>query len=187
MNPHLHCADFAVEQARDLFVLEFLKSAQQQHFAFFFRQHEQSFVQERCLLFAVFALAVVVQAASAASTVRPLTQAQRLAVIKVGAYHSGCPVLLSQLRVLTVRHWGFDGRAQSGQLVVNEKYAPALEMVFGKLFAMRFPIRHMRFSDTYGGPYPKDGPKGVPGQVMYDALRLEVDADAAAPREPGKP
>jgi rhamnogalacturonan endolyase len=34
--------------------------------------------------------------------------------------------------------------------------------------------------------YPKDTPKGVPGQVMYDALRLEVDPDAA-PKEPGKP
>jgi len=34
-------------------------------------------------------------------------------------WHPGCPVSLSQLRVLTVDHWGFDGRVHAGQLVVK--------------------------------------------------------------------
>src|SRR3546814_15983063 len=34
-------------------------------------------------------------------------------------WQPGCPVPLSQLRVLTVRHWGFDGRPHTGRLVVN--------------------------------------------------------------------
>ena len=37
------------------------------------------------------------------------------------------PVPLSQLRLLIVRHWGFDGRAHTGQLVVNRDVAAALE------------------------------------------------------------
>ncbi len=48
-------------------------------------------------------------------------------------WHKGCPVSLSQLRVLTIRHWGFDRRAHTGQLVVNEDVAAPLARVFLKL------------------------------------------------------
>src|SRR5262245_2325403 len=65
-------------------------------------------------------------------------------------WHAGCPVPLSQLRLLTVTHWGFDGRVHSGQLVVNEDAAAPLARVFRRLYELRFPIRHMRFADAYG-------------------------------------
>ena len=71
-------------------------------------------------------------------------------------WHSGCPVPLSQLRLLTVTHWGFDGHVHTGQLVVNEDAAAPLERVFRRLYALRFPIRHMRLSDIYG-KVPADG------------------------------
>jgi hypothetical protein len=67
-----------------------------------------------------------------------------------GAWRPGCPVALSDLRVLTVAHWGFDGRAHRGQLVVNERAAAPLAKVFRRLFRLRFPIRHLRFEDAYG-------------------------------------
>ena len=72
-------------------------------------------------------------------------------------WHPGCPVSLSQLRVLTVDHWGFDGRVHAGQLVVNEDAAASLERVFGRLYKLRFPIRHMRLTDAYGPSQPADG------------------------------
>ena len=65
-------------------------------------------------------------------------------------WHSGCPVPLSRLRVLTVRTWGFDGSAHPGQIVVNEKVAAPLSRVFRRLFELHFPIRHMRLDDAYG-------------------------------------
>jgi D-alanyl-D-alanine carboxypeptidase len=111
----------------------------------------------RFLFVFVLAVAVAVPAAYGASSIRPLTAAQRAAVTKSGHYHRGCPVGLSQLRVLTVRHWGFDRRAHTGQLIVNARYARGLKRVFAKLYSLRFPIRHMLLSDTYGGPYPKGG------------------------------
>ena len=111
----------------------------------------------RRVLAFVVALAVAVPTAGAAATIRPLTAAERSAVTKSGRYHRGCPVPLSQLRVLTVRHRGFDHRTHTGQLIVNAKYARGLKNVFAKLYALRFPIRHMRLSDTYGGRHPKDG------------------------------
>jgi len=91
-------------------------------------------------------------------SVRPLPPAVQ-AELTGTFWHAGCPVSLSQLRVLTVSHWGFDGRAHTGQLVVNEDAAAPLEGVFRRLYELRFPIRHMRLSDAYGGSaaHPVDG------------------------------
>jgi hypothetical protein len=74
-------------------------------------------------------------------------------------WHKGCPVPLSQLRLLTVSHWGFDGRVHTGQLVVNRTAAAPLARVFRRLYVLRFPIRHLRFADAYGpaSSQPADG------------------------------
>ena len=84
------------------------------------------------------------------SSARPLSPAQRSAVISADEWHRGCPTPLAALRVLTVSYRGFDGHTHSGQLVVNQAAVAPLRQVFARLFALRFPIRHMQFSDTYG-------------------------------------
>jgi hypothetical protein len=72
-------------------------------------------------------------------------------------WRPGCPVPLSDLRLLTVRHYGWDGKVTTGQLVVNKRFARPLVGVFERLYEERFPIRHMRFADQYGpGPEPRD-------------------------------
>jgi hypothetical protein len=70
-----------------------------------------------------------------------------------------CPAPLSQLRLLTVSHWGFDGKTHTGRLVVNRDVAVPLQTVFRKLYDLRFPIRHMQLDDMYGPKraYPADG------------------------------
>jgi hypothetical protein len=74
-------------------------------------------------------------------------------------WHPGCPVPLSQLRLLTVTHWGFDGRTHVGQLVVRDRAAAPLSRVFARLYALHFPIRHMLLADGYGpaASQPADG------------------------------
>jgi hypothetical protein len=54
---------------------------------------------------------------------------------------------------------GFDRRTHWGALVVNARVASALSRVFEQLYAMRFPIHHMQFGDTYGAlkNVPRDG------------------------------
>lgn len=81
------------------------------------------------------------------STVRPLSAALQQEL--TGRYwRPGCPVALSQLRVLTVRHWGFDGRVHTGRLIVNRDVANPLRGVFRRLYDVRFPIRYMQL-DIY--------------------------------------
>jgi hypothetical protein len=65
-------------------------------------------------------------------------------------WQPGCPVPLSGLRLLTVTHWGFDGRPHTGQLVVNRDVAAPLAKVFHRLYQLRFPIRHMKLGHLYG-------------------------------------
>jgi D-alanyl-D-alanine carboxypeptidase len=82
-----------------------------------------------------------------------LTQAQQHAIVAAGEWHRGCPVWMSQLRLLSYRYYGFDGQAHIGQIVVNQTVAHPLGTVFAKLYRMRFPIRDGAFSSVYG-PHP---------------------------------
>jgi hypothetical protein len=90
--------------------------------------------------------------------IRPLP-APLKATLEGGFWERGCPVPLSGLRLLSVRHWGFDGRTHVGQLVVNRDAAAPLAKVFRRLYALRFPIRHLRLADMYGprASRPVDG------------------------------
>jgi hypothetical protein len=92
------------------------------------------------------------------ASVQPLPAPMRSQLMK-DAWNKGCPVQLSNLRLLSFSQVGFDGETRIGQLVVNEDVARPLVGVFRKLHALRFPIRHVRFSDLYGPRklWPKDG------------------------------
>jgi len=83
------------------------------------------------------------------TSARPLTAAERADVISVGEWHSGCPVPLSGLRILTVPYWGWDDRAHTGTILVNAGSVAPLSTVFRKLYELRFPIHHMGFSYVY--------------------------------------
>ena len=83
------------------------------------------------------------------SSVRPLPEPLQ-ASLQGESWRPGCPVSLLQLRVITVSHWGFDGRVHEGQLIVNGDHAKPLTKVFRKLYDLKFPIRHMRLDDMYG-------------------------------------
>jgi hypothetical protein len=67
------------------------------------------------------------------------------------SYRPGCPVGPSQLRLLRVSHWGFDGKAHMGSIVVRATVARDVLSVFRRLYAQRFPIRRLRPIDAYRG------------------------------------
>lgn len=66
------------------------------------------------------------------------------------SWHHGCPVGFADLRLLTVSHWGFDGRRHRGRLVVNRDAAAAMLGTMRALYRLHFPIRQMRLVDAYG-------------------------------------
>lgn len=66
------------------------------------------------------------------------------------SWRPGCPVGFDDLRLLTVSHWGFDGRPKRGRLVVHRDAAAAMLRTMRSLYRLRFPIRRMRLVDAYG-------------------------------------
>lgn len=64
--------------------------------------------------------------------------------------HPACPSLDS-LRLLKLRHWGFDGASHEGELVVHATLAAEVLAIFERIFAARFPIQRMLRIDHYAG------------------------------------
>jgi hypothetical protein len=93
------------------------------------------------------------------SSAQPLPAPVRTQLKAGGFWHKGCPVGLSGLRILTVSHRGWDGRAHTGRLIVHARAAGPLSRAFRSLYGLHFPIRHMQIADFYGPRKgrPKDG------------------------------
>jgi hypothetical protein len=108
-------------------------------------------------------------ATTQATGVARLTQAQKQAIVAAHEWHRGCPVWLSQLRVLSYRYYGFDRQTHIGQIVVNAKVAHPLATVFAKLYRTRFPIRDGAFSSTYG-PQPDQSGDVTASMECRDAV-----------------
>ncbi len=70
--------------------------------------------------------------------------------IRGSSWHPGCPVGLGRLRLVEVTHWGFDGDAHRGRLVIDRREARDILRVMKRLFRLRFPIRRMELIDRYG-------------------------------------
>jgi hypothetical protein len=115
----------------------------------------------RVLALPVTILALVASQASQAGTeqyqysIRGLSKQLR-AELTPRFWREGCPVKLWNLRLLTVSHWGWDGKPTTGQLIVRHDVAAPLAKVFRRLYQLRFPIRHMRLEDMYGSTGDSD-------------------------------
>ncbi|MHB8060506.1 MAG: M15 family metallopeptidase [Gaiellaceae bacterium] len=81
------------------------------------------------------------------SSVSPLGAAFRA---QMTSWHKGCPVQPSELRLVRVSFWGFDGRAHSGRLIVQRSYVRPVIKALRTLYYKRFPIRRMRPVEAYG-------------------------------------
>lgn len=68
------------------------------------------------------------------------------AVLKRSTWTPACPLRRSRLRYLTVGFRGFDGRAHTGELLVNRSAATDLVRVFRTLFERGWPIEQMRIA-----------------------------------------
>jgi len=109
--------------------------------------------------FVVAAMLAALSAQAYHVSSQPLTATAKQELIASKHWYSKCPVPLSGLRLMTLTYWGFDGTVHTGQLVTNASSVAPLTTVFSKLYAMHFPIHHMKLSDAYGpvSVWPKDG------------------------------
>jgi hypothetical protein len=66
------------------------------------------------------------------------------------SWRPGCPVHISKLRLIELRHRGFDGDVHRGRLVVHRRHAGEILDVMRRLYRERFPIRRIELIDRYG-------------------------------------
>jgi hypothetical protein len=106
----------------------------------------------RIALLAVAALILVgaSSAVGAAPTFIGTVEPVRWADLRY-SYRAGCPVGPSELRTVTVSHWGLDGRPHVGRVVVAQRVAPGLVSVFRTLWRAKFPIRRLQPVSAYRG------------------------------------
>jgi hypothetical protein len=68
----------------------------------------------------------------------------------LSSWHKGCPVAISDLRLVRLSYWGFDARPHQGVLVLHRSYTRPVITALRKLYQGRFPIRRMRPVEAYG-------------------------------------
>ncbi|MFF3438475.1 M15 family metallopeptidase [Streptosporangium sp. NPDC002721] len=109
-------------------------------------------------LLCVTGIAAVTVAASPPVTPSPGTpQAFTATVTPVSpgqlrhSWRRGCPVGPDDLRMISMTHWGFDGRPHTGKMVINKSVAGQVVSVFRELYGQRFPIRRMQPVEAYKG------------------------------------
>jgi len=66
------------------------------------------------------------------------------------SWHAGCPVSLSDLRLVRARYWGFDGGPHTGRVIVNRDVAASMLAVLARLYRDHVAIRRMVPVDVYG-------------------------------------
>ena len=88
-------------------------------------------------------------------TVGPVTP--RIRARMGETWSPGCPVPLAGLRYLTLTFRGFDGRAHTGELVVNASVASDVVRVFHRLYDASYPIEEMRLPTTADLEAPPTG------------------------------
>ncbi len=64
-------------------------------------------------------------------------------VLARSTWVDGCPVEPEDLSYLTMSFWGFDGRAHTGEMIVNRSVAQDVITAFAAIFEARFPIEEM--------------------------------------------
>jgi len=66
------------------------------------------------------------------------------------SWHEGCPVGRSELRLVRVNYWGYDGYRYRGEIVVRDDIAGKTMSVFSALYRAELPLRSMYRVDRFG-------------------------------------
>lgn len=59
-------------------------------------------------------------------------------------------VRIGDLRYLKIKHWGFDEKEHTGEMLVNESIAEEVLRIFKELYNNKFPIYQMMLIEHYG-------------------------------------
>ncbi|MCP3922533.1 MAG: M15 family metallopeptidase [Desulfobacterales bacterium] len=67
------------------------------------------------------------------------------------SYKNRCPIKIKDLVYIKLKHWGFDGKAHNGELIVHKAVGDDIVGIFKDLFNAKFPIEKIHLIDKYKG------------------------------------
>jgi len=67
------------------------------------------------------------------------------------SFHENCPISLSNLRIVTIKHLGFDDNIYFGDLIVHKDVAFEVSLIFQELFEIKYPIKQIMPIEKYNG------------------------------------
>lgn len=85
----------------------------------------------------------------ASSSISKITPAVKKRMIEAKSWRKGCPVPLTKLRYLKLKHLNFKGKTVLGEMVVHKDIAKEVVTIFDKLYKIGYPIRQMRLVADY--------------------------------------
>ena len=65
------------------------------------------------------------------------------------SYKEGCPISLSDLRIVNIKHLGFDENIHFGDLIVHKDVAVEVSKIFEELFEIKYPIEKILPIEKY--------------------------------------
>ena len=68
-----------------------------------------------------------------------------------GTWQADCPVMLEELRLLSLSYWDNAGEVRTGEMVVHADHVAATVQVFESLFGAQFPIERIELIDRFAG------------------------------------
>jgi poly-gamma-glutamate synthesis protein (capsule biosynthesis protein) len=72
-------------------------------------------------------------------------------MIKGNSWRKSCPVLLKDLRYLTLSYQDFNGNTKMGEMIVHKEVASEVKEIFKALYKTGYPIRKMHLVSDYKG------------------------------------
>ena len=67
------------------------------------------------------------------------------------SYFEGCPVSLSDLRIVNIKHLGFDDNIYYADIIVHKDVAFEVSSIFEELFEINYPIKQITPIEKYNG------------------------------------
>lgn len=92
-----------------------------------------------------------IQSLSATAVITTLPTNIQDQLIAEKMWHPGCPVVLSDLRLVKLNYYTYSGTIEPGYLIVNKEIAPNTAKIFDKLLKRKFPITHASTLISYHG------------------------------------
>jgi len=85
------------------------------------------------------------------SSILPIDNSIKQRMINGNSYKRGCPVPLSNLRYLRIKHLDFNGNTRMGELIVHKNVAGQVVRIFDELYDIGYPIHKMKLVSDYRG------------------------------------